>query len=57
MVSNSDALMRSLLGNLHLPFYLSMTIGIVVLTSSVYIGEILAFVIRPISSNFSLFGC
>ena len=55
MVSYSASLVRRFLENIHLLFYLIMTIGSVVLTSSIYIVAILAFDIRPISSAFSLF--
>ena len=56
-VSYSSTLMRIFLANLHLPFFLSITIGSVVLTSSIYIGTIPAFAIRPISSSLYIFDC
>ena len=56
-VSYTAALMRIFLYDIHLTFSLSTTIDSVVMTSSISICTILAFVICSISSTFSLFDC
>ena len=45
-VSYAAAHMRGFLGDIHLPLSLSITIGSVVLTSSIYLGAILDFSTR-----------
>ena len=54
-LSHASALMRSFFDDLHLPLSLRMNTGSDFLTSSIYIGAILDFSIRPISSNSSFF--
>ena len=56
-MSYAAALMRRCIYDIHLPLYLRITIGSVVLTSSVYIGTILASALLSISYDFSLFDC
>ena len=56
-VSYAAALMMRHLSDLHLPFYLGITIGLVVLNSSISIVAILAFDIHQILSDFYLFDC
>ena len=56
-MSYAAALMRRFLYDIHLLLYLRITIGSVVLTSSIYIGTILAFAVLSISYDFSLFDC
>ena len=56
-MSYAAALMRRLLDALQLLFSLRMTIGSVLLNYSISMGSILAFAIRPISSDFYLFDC
>ena len=56
-MSYAYSLISRFLDDIHRPFSLIMTIGSVVLTSSISIGAILAFDIYPISSAFSLVDC